>query len=159
MLHSLTNFFLRRLVNREISRTTFDQLIKHYSVQFFASVVNYAGFNILIYLGLEVKAANTINSVFIVILCFVLQKFYTYRPDNHSVRQPVLFIVSAFIYYLGETALLVILIQHFLISPPISKLISLACLSPLSFLFQKFIIFKNKRDGKVQCQPTQIPTH
>jgi putative flippase GtrA len=157
-LYSIANFFLRLLFKKEMSRSTFGQLVKHYSVQSFASLVNYAGFNILVYMGLDIKLSNAINTAFVIALCFVLQKFFTYRPDNHSIRQPILFLLSSFIYYLAETAILVVLIQHLMISPMISKLISMACLSPLSFLFQKFIIFRNKKDGKIQCQQAQIST-
>lgn len=143
-LHPLFNWPFK-LLGKEVSATTFTQFVKHYFVGFLGSVMNYSLFNIMKYGGLETRTANLITGVILTVTVFMLQKYFTYKPDNHSLRQPILFLVNSFLYFFFDTLILMLLIDRMMIAPYISKLLSIVMLSPMSFIFQKFFVFRNNR--------------
>lgn len=144
LVHPVLNWFAKKILKRDISINTARQFTKHYFVGFAGSLFNYTMFNILKYSGLPTKTANIITGVILIVTIFIVQKYFTYKPDHYSFWQPLLFITNSVIYLLLDTSILVLLIDKWLIDPKIAKLISMMVLSPMSFLFQKFIVFKNK---------------
>ena len=146
----LNKYIFRRIFKRDLNREVFLQLIKHYFVGLIASVLNYLGFNLLMIMGFEIKISNIITYIFIIIISFILQKYFTYKVKNTSIWQPILFVVNSLIYYIIDTAILILFIDNMLMSPWISKLISIIILSPLSFLFQKYIVFRRVRVKNVK---------
>lgn len=141
-IYILINFLFSKFLKRKLSRITFYQFAKHYLVGFIGSSTNYTFFNVLKYLSLETKLANFITYVVVILESFLLQKYFTYRSNQNSIKQPVLFLIVSLVYYFIDTVILVLLIDKFMINPLISKIISIILLSPLSFLFQKFFVFK-----------------
>ncbi|OHD69341.1 MAG: hypothetical protein A2W19_05375 [Spirochaetes bacterium RBG_16_49_21] len=147
-IYPMGNFLSQKLFKRNISPKTFYQLFKHYLVGFNVALLNYVIFVLLKHLNLDTKIANSITYIFIIALSFLLQKFYTYEADHHSIWQPILFLVNALMYYVLDTAMLVVMIDHIAIVPGVAKIFSIGTLAPLSFLSQKYIVFKNRGDRK-----------
>jgi len=143
-IYSLLNFLFKKIFKKELSKESFKQFVKHYFVGFIGSSTNYILFNVLKFVGLETVFANTISNIVVVIESFLMQKFFTYKPDSNSLRQPVLFIINSVIYYILDTTIVKILTDILHINPLIGKMVSIVLLSPLSFISQKFIIFKMK---------------
>lgn len=143
-LHPLFNWPFKML-GKDVSAKTFTQFVKHYFVGFLGSIMNYALFNGMKYAGLETRTANIITGVILTVTIFLVQKYFTYKPDNHSLRQPALFMVNSFLYFFFDTLILMLLIDRLMIAPYISKLMSIVMLSPMSFIFQKFFVFRNNR--------------
>lgn len=135
-------YIFRRLFKKDLNAETFFQLIKHYFVGFISAVLNYLSFNLFMIAGFGIKVSNIIAYVFIIIVSFVLQKYFTYKVRKNSIWQPILFVINALVYYVLDTILLIVFIDNLLISPWISKIISIIILFPLSFLFQKYIVFR-----------------
>lgn len=143
--YSILSWLILKIFKKDFSRRLFNQLVKHYSVGFLGSVLNFTLFNLLRYNFFDTKVSNILTYVVVIIVSFLLQKFFTYKVDHHSVWQPVLFVASSLIYMTLETLLLVLLIDKLHLVPLAAKLITIVTLSPLSFIFQKFIVFKNKK--------------
>ncbi|HNR86845.1 MAG TPA: GtrA family protein [Spirochaetota bacterium] len=144
------NFLFKKIFKRELSKTTFLQIVKHYFVGFVISVFNYVIFVMLKKLGHETALSNTITYGVVVVASFLMQKYFTYNAGHHSIWQPILFLMNAITYYVLDTIILLILIDHFGVIPMISKLVSIGSLSPLSFIFQKFFVFKKKESDNVR---------
>ena len=138
------NSIIRMLFGKDLSKKTFGQIVKHYAAGFFGSILNYAIFVILKNSGLGTKLSNTITYFVIIVVMFVTQKFFIYKPDNHSLKQPFLFIMSGFIMYVMETFMLLTMIDGMAFPAKWCKLFSIITLSPLSFIMQKYIVFKNR---------------
>lgn len=132
------NFFLRK----ELTKTTYLQIIKHYFVGFIGAVLNYSIFNILKYFVFDTKVSNTITHGFLILTIFILQKYFTYKAKHNSIWQPIFFLIITVLYYIFDTIILLFLIDKLGIIPLISKLVSIIFLAPFSFLFQKFIVFR-----------------
>jgi putative flippase GtrA len=124
------------------SNETLPQFIRHHFVGGTGVILNYLFFNILVHLGLTVGIANTGNYLLLFFIMYYLQRRFTYRQQTPTARQLLLFLANTVAYYLLDTAFLLILIRYYQITPLISKVITLACLTPLSFLSQKFLVFR-----------------
>lgn len=134
-----------KVFKHSLSEKTFRQFLKHYLVGSLGVIINYTLFNILVYSGLDIKPANLITYTVLFIIIFILQMSFTYKPGFFSMRQPALFLLNTLIYGLADTQLLLIMIKGLHITPLISKFISIVCLTPMSFLVQKFIIFRERK--------------
>lgn len=141
------NSLTQKLFGRVIDEKIFGQIIKHYAVSFFCSLLNYFLFVFLKNYGLGTRSANTITCSVVIVVTFSMQKFFTYKPDNHSMRQPLLFLALAFVMYVLETLILVSVIDGLTVPAKWGKLFSILVLAPLSFIMQKYIVFKNKDRG------------
>jgi len=141
----LNRHIFRKILKRDLSSETFFQLIKHYMVGFIGAVLNYLSFNLILLTGLGIKVSNILAYIIVIIVSFILQKYFTYKVKRNSIWQPILFVVNGAVYYILDTVILIFFIDHLFISPWISKVISIAILFPISFLFQKFIVFKKTK--------------
>lgn len=146
----LNKQIFNRLFRRNLNKETFTQIIKHYFVGFISAVLNYFGFNLLMIIGFEIKVSNIITYTLVIIVSFILQKYFTYRVKYNSIWQPILFVVNAVVYYVLDTTILILLIDNLLISPWVSKIVSIIILFPLSFIFQKYIVFRRFRVKNVK---------
>jgi len=144
--YKLINPVFMKVFRRSLSEKTFRQFIKNYFVGGFGVLLNYTMFNTMIYCGLSIKVSNMITYSVLFIVIFILQKNFTYKPGHFSVMQPLLFLVNVIVYGLLDTLMLLYLINKLHITPLISKIVSIACLSPLSFLSQKFIVFRERKN-------------
>ncbi len=138
----LNKYIFNRLLKRDLNKETFLQMIRHSFVGFISAALNYLGFNLLMIIGFEIKVSNIITYVFVIIISFILQKYFTYKVKYNSIWQPILFIVNALIYYVLDTTILILFIDNLSISPWVSKLVSILILFPLSFISQKYIVFR-----------------
>ena len=146
----LNKYIFNRLFKRDLSQETFLQMIRHSLVGFTSAVLNYLSFNLLMIIGFEIKVANIITYILIIIVSFLLQKYFTYKVKYKSIWQPILFIVNALIYYVLDTTILILFIDNLSISPWVSKMVSILILFPLSFISQKYIVFRRFRVKNVK---------
>ncbi len=138
----LNKYMFNRLFKRDLNKETFLQMVRHSFVGFISAAFNYLGFNLLMIIGFEIKVSNIITYVFVVIVSFILQKYFTYKVKYNSIWQPILFIINALFYYILDTAILILFIDNLFISPWVSKMVSILILFPLSFISQKYIVFR-----------------
>jgi putative flippase GtrA len=141
------NFLAHKFFKRNISDRTFKQLLRHYLVGATCSLINYVLFNILIAIGPGVVISNSITYIFVVLVSFFMQKYYTYQVRHHSFLQPLLFVANSICYFVFDTLLLLLMIRGLQLTPLLAKLLSIALLAPTSFLVQKFIVFKERSAG------------
>ena len=143
-VYPIGNLICRRLFRRSVGYRAFIQLQKHLCVGLVGAILNYVIFNLLKINLISTIWANTIANVIVVLTTFFLQKYYTYQVSHNSIRQPILYVLNSVVYYLLDTVILVILIDYVNQNSFIAKFISLAVLVPISFTFQKYIVFKEK---------------
>ncbi len=142
-IYPLLNFMLKLVIRRGISEDTFFKMVKHYSVSTIAVIFNYTIFNFLFFSGFGTKASNTIAFLIVFLIAFTLQRNFTYRSNGNSKRQVVLFLMVALTYLVIETSFLTILIDKFNVFAMVSKIITIAILAPLNFVFQKNVVFNS----------------
>ncbi|MBN1542229.1 GtrA family protein [candidate division KSB1 bacterium] len=141
--------FYRRFFLPKTDSIDLGRVIKYYLVAGLGAVINYGMFNILKYQGLTTTAANTLTYLHVVLVTFLLQKYYTYQVNGQFSRHLGLFIVNALIYYFLDTLMLIVLIDRFGVPPAIGKCLSIAVLSPLGYLFQKYVVFVDSHDKSI----------
>lgn len=142
--HSLFNKINKLIFNKEVSIHSYNQFLRYLIIAGGGALLNYSLFNILKYFNFGTIIANTMVNIIVIITTFIGQKYYTYRVKENTGSQALLFIIQSIVYYLVDTSILVYLIDYLKISAIFSKLVSLSILSFLSFLFQKYVIFKVK---------------
>jgi putative flippase GtrA len=141
--HALLNNVCLSIFKRSLDKTIFTQFVKHYFVGGIGLAVNYLLFNILMFFNLGIEWSNVATYTVVYFTVFGLQKFYTYKPKSHSWKQPILFFIVNFLYGFFDTLILIFLIEHQEWRTFIAKLISIMILAPLSFLLQKYIVFRD----------------
>lgn len=140
--HGILNCPFKKIFKKDLCRITFGQIIKHYTVGAVGVFLNFFIFNFLVFVGLNIVNANTYNGFVVTIITFFLQKHFTYQAKEHSWRHPVGFVATSVGYYFLDTVMLILLVHHLSISPAVSKLITITCLAPLSFVVQKYVVFR-----------------
>ena len=132
------------LLKRKISSNTFRQFLKHYLVGGLGVILNYVLFSILLMFHYSIFITNLVVYTILVIFGFFMQKNFTYKDRRISILQPVLYIILAVCYSSLDTLIINILRERFLIQPFIGKLMSIVLLTPISFISQKFVIFRGQ---------------
>jgi len=119
-------------------------VLKYYFVASITVILNYVLFNTLYCLDYGTVISNTITYLTIFIIAFILQKRFTFKVRGNHRQQLILFFLCAVGYYTFDTLILIGLINGLTISPFISKVVSIAILSPINFLVQKKYVFIEK---------------
>jgi|SRR3990172_4649088 len=132
------------IFRRAPGELTYIQFMKHAIVGGGGAVINYVLFNVLVWMRINIIIANTITNIVIIATTFIGQKYFTYQIRSNATTQFALFIIQSILYYLLDTTIVYFFINILTISPLISKLISIVTLMPLSFLFNKYVIFKTR---------------
>ena len=133
------------------------QLIKHYFIGGIGFVLNWLFFNTCLWLGMKdtiifgiafnkITLANIPTYTLTLIISFLLQKYFTYKANKNMFPQLVKFTILTVCYMLVDNQLLKLLIDHMGLAASISKFMTLMVLSPLSFLIQKFIVFRQPKE-------------
>ena len=144
-IYPVMNLFFKIIFKKELSNMLFKQFIKHYIVGGISAGSSYLIFNTLKMISFSTVAASATNYIVVSVTAFFLQKHFTYKVRHHSIWQPILFVVNILLNFILETTILFVLIDKLKISPFISKLISTITIAPISFIFQKFMVFTNRR--------------
>jgi putative flippase GtrA len=149
--HPFVNKFYMLMFKRAISELVYIQFIKHLIVGGGGAVINYVLFNIMLRMHINILIANTITNIVVVIITFAGQKFFTYQIRDNVTSQIALFLLQSFLYYLLDTTIVYILINLLTMSPMLGKFISILLLTPLSFIFNKLVVFKTKQQEIVNA--------
>ncbi len=142
-IYAILLLILKIISKGKINEPTLKQFIKHYLVGAFGVFLNYSLFNILVFEGLSVKISNTITHAILIVTIFILQRQFTYRVKHFSIWHPILFLLISLVYYICDTLFLILLVDLVSIHPTVSKIITIVILTPLSFLGQKYIVFRD----------------
>ncbi len=145
-IYNIVNTKYKKKFNRDLNQTTFNQFVKHYMVGGVGILINYSLFNILAYSGLDIKISNAITYMVLLVTMFILQKYFTYRMRQGSAYQPIMFVLNTAVYGFLDTLILILFVNVLQVVPMISKVISIVFLAPLSFLSQKHIVFREKKN-------------
>lgn len=131
----------RTIYRRDVSKGLYAKILKYYSVATSTVILNYILFNVLYYCGFGTTASNLITYSIVFIVAFTLQKLFTFKATGWLYQQFLLFLIYAFVFYLFDTCILIVLIDKLSFSPLISKIISIALISPINFIIQKKYVF------------------
>lgn len=145
--YRLINKLFAYLTRKNMDRNAYDQFVRHYFVGGIGTIMNFTIFNFLVYCaGMEIKAANAVNYSILIITTFLLQKYFTYRAGGFSAAQPLLFLVNALLYFLLDTTIITLLAKKASLAPFLCKFFSIGLLTPLSFISQKYLVFRRNND-------------
>ena len=139
------NFFnnLYRLIKKnDFNKDIYTQFVKHIAVGGFGILLNYTLFNVFIKFNFGILLSNTLTNIFVFLIIFLLQKYFTYRIYSEIIKHLLFFLINALGYYILDTGLLFLLIQFVGLNPMLGKLLSLIIITPISFLSQKYLVFK-----------------
>lgn len=128
---------------RGISEMVYFQFIKHLIVGGAGAIINYSLFNALVWIHVNTIIANTVTNAVIIVTTFLGQKYFTYRNRMNTAVQIPLFLLQSGLYYLLDTTIVYILIDILSMSPSVGKLISISILTPLSFIFNRYVVFNS----------------
>jgi putative flippase GtrA len=135
-------YFFNKLIYKNYKKNISGQFFRHLLVGAIGFIGNYFLFNILKYFRYGTLLSNTVTNVVIIIVVYNLQKYFTYQNKKISLTQPVLYLFNALFYYILDTAILIFLIDKNQVDPKLGKMLSLIVTTPINFLFQKFVVFK-----------------
>jgi putative flippase GtrA len=122
------------------------QIVKFIFVGVLGAVTEIGVFMLLIKYGLSLVFANAIAFNLALIQCFIANRYFTFGLRGGALRLKsfTIFLIYMYLQLIIGTTVLWILIKEFQMTELISKIIQLGCLTPISFLFQKYFIFKSK---------------
>lgn len=149
-LHTIPFFLFKRVFRLKMQDITIKQLTKHYFVGGLSALLNYLLFNIFMFLNLGIKASNAITYIILFFFSFLMQKHYTYKVFYHSAWQPILFLANTVVYFTFDTFVLIFMINAIGMHPMLAKVVSIVLLAPLSFMSQKYIVFKDRRSNVLE---------
>lgn len=110
------------------------------------TIIGFATYSLLIYLGLRVVWANTISHFLAIIFAFTANKLWVFKAHNFSgknvAKEFLKFLSSRLVTYAIDTALLIVLVDVLHYNPIISKLGASVFVITLNYLASKKIVFK-----------------
>lgn len=134
------------IFGKRIRKETYLQLAKYGFVGVIGNVTNYIIFIFFKYFVCSTIMSNAISMIITLIETFLLQKYITFKTKKKYFIEFCLFLGLALVRYVIDTSILIVLIDWLCISSFISKAISLIVFIPISFVSQKFIVFKERLD-------------
>jgi len=142
-IHPFINLSLKKLFRFQLSEDTFLKLAKHYSVSIASVFINYTIFSLLFFSNFGLIASNTTSLLAVFLIAFALQRNFTYRSNGSMPKQFFWFAVCAASYILIGNYVLKIMTEQLGIYAMVSKMMTIALLAPLNFLFQKKVVFNS----------------
>ena len=115
-------------------------------VGIFGAIFELFIFFALLHFNLNVFLSNVVAYHLAIFFCYFLHLFYTYRMPELSLNliQFVKYISLMYIQLFCSMIILYILIKNLELRFEISKVIQIILITPLSYLFQKYLIFTKK---------------
>ncbi|RAX51809.1 polysaccharide synthesis protein GtrA [Helicobacter sp. 16-1353] len=99
---------------------------------------------ILMYYGLLPEIANFIGYLCGIILSFILNKYFTFKSNNHIRKEFFRFLISMGIAYAINLIILIISYRYFLINEYVSQIIAGVFYTLSGYILSKLYAFRNK---------------
>ncbi|HDX0899090.1 MULTISPECIES: GtrA family protein [Stenotrophomonas] len=100
----------------------------------------------LIYFGWNYQLANAIGYAAGTLVSFLLNRHFTFKTYDQTLRRLALFFGTALLGYLISSALLYLLVAVLQLSPLVSKLVTLAVVLILQFSLNRAVTFRASTD-------------
>lgn len=134
---------MKRLCSFMPSPETQKQLFKHLLVGGSGVIVNYLLFLLLRqYYGMSTLIASIIVHILLPCYIFPLQKYFTFQNKLETSNQIKRFLINDALYMTCDFLLATLFIDMMGLLPRTGKAIGLALLTPMSFLIQRFWVFR-----------------
>ena len=128
----------------------YKEIIKFSASSFISFLIDYAIFSILILISVPLVAANVSARVISAAVNFTLNKKFVFK-NNEKLLIPVIkyFLLAAFILF-GNTLMLDLLTKSIVPNEMLAKILTEIAFYILSWLVQRFVVFKKKGRNKDQ---------
>ena len=123
------------------------QFIKFGLVGFLTTVISYAVYALLVYMGFPYIAANIVGFIIGTLNSFIWNSLFVFKKQQDEKRNPWWTLVKTFVTYgcsnlLLSSLLLWILVEKFGLSEYIAPILVLCVTVPLNFVVNKFWSYK-----------------
>ena len=134
---------MKNLINRAcLYKNAFIQFIKFSMVGVLNTAVFYAGYFLLLRLGVFYPVALTVATTVGIANSYVLNRIFTFKSKEKVFSQKIKFVAVYAIQWLFNLLAVVILVQWMSFSPEIAGLIALVPSVCISFFGHKFWTFR-----------------
>ena len=135
-----------RYIKKHINRETISYLI----VGIITTIIAWVAFIIPINLNVGTVAANTISHGTAIIFAFFMSKIFVFESKIWKaavvIREFVIFVGSRVLAFVGETLLLVLLVDVLGYNEIIMKLFTMCLVVVANYFVSKFIVFRRKKE-------------
>ncbi|MCB1615267.1 MAG: GtrA family protein [Pseudomonadales bacterium] len=104
---------------------------------------------LLIWAGHSYPLALTMDYVVGIPFSYLLQRYWTFMPKGKLQMSFLKYVLTYIGVFVGNMVLSVILIESGMLGPVIGQFVSLALVIVMSYLVQKFWVFRSAVDGNV----------
>ena len=123
-------------------------IAKHLIVGGSGVIINYSIFNVLYGIfQLNIFYSTLITHIFLVLIIFPLQKYFTFASSGNFFLEFIKFVVNDIFYFSLDLFFSWFFISFIGLSPLLGKALDLILITPLSFLIQYHIVFKKSSVG------------
>jgi putative flippase GtrA len=127
------------------------QAVRYLLVGVLGLIIELLLFSLFYRLGLGIILGNLLSFQIALTVCFMLHYRYTYRVLHKSFRDALNYYFKytslMYIQALIGTVLLYGFIEFLLLQPELAKIIQIAIVTPISYIYQKTKIFHVKTSG------------
>lgn len=123
-------------------RKTLRELISYLLTGGATTLINYAVYLILLHVGADYLAANTIAWIFAVSFAYFSNRIFVFRSENKIGRELLSFVSLRFITLLMENLLLFLMIRQLEIHPLVSKIAVSFVTTAANYILCKCQIFR-----------------
>lgn len=132
------------MINRIFDYKSGELIYKFIFVGILNTVFGYSLFALLIYLQIFYLLALTISHLLATFNSYLWNRFFTFKSKNRIQKELVKFLIIYTSIYILNFLLLYIWVDLFNINPLISQLFILVLVTTISFLGQRYLVFKRK---------------
>lgn len=119
------------------------------------TLINYAVYLILLHIGADYLAANTIAWIFAVSFAYFCNRIFVFRSENRIRKELLSFVSLRFVTLLMENLLLFLLIRQLDVHPLISKVAVSFVTTAANYILCKCQIFRKSANYRnAQTTPT-----
>ena len=135
---------MKRLINKLINR----EIIAYGIFGLLTTILALASFAGAVHIGLSVVAANTVSTVLAVLFAYITNKIFLFRSKvwrlTNLVTEFLTFCGSRLATFVGETALLYLLVDIGGFDPVITKAVTMVLVIIFNYVLSKWMVFRVK---------------
>jgi len=125
-----------------LKRESIRMFLKYLLVGIINTIVGYVIIFSLMFVAVPPEISNIIGYIMGVIVCYTLNKVYTFQSKDHPKREFPKFVLSLLTSYGLNFLTLILCIHIFKVNPYISQIISGAVYTISGFVFLKYFAFR-----------------
>jgi putative flippase GtrA len=125
-----------------LKRESIRMFLKYLLVGIINTIVGYVIIFSLMFVAVPPEISNIIGYIMGVIVCYTLNKIYTFQSKDHPKREFPKFVLSLLTSYGLNFLTLILCIHIFKVNPYISQIISGAVYTISGFVFLKYFAFR-----------------